>query len=166
MPALLLGARDAARFEVIGTFGVVGDQAVTHASILANASPLAANVDVHVFDMGPPLRTALPNPMSPHVVGWLALTREQDERLDAWLNDMQTRTSACQYIALPAEERVVDPTTGRTVSWKFSCAGFVQCAYREGAGITAARCRRTAARSSAATSATARASSPSSTTSR
>lgn len=133
MSAMLLGERAASRFEVVGAYGA--SDSVVHVGILANACTLAPRAAVGVFDMGPPLRMALPNPMTPSVVGWLPLTKDEDEQLDTWLADIRTRASACEYIAFPSEQRITDPVSGRVTAWKFSCAGFVQTAYAEGAGV-------------------------------
>ncbi len=135
MPSVHLGKRAAARFEVVGSFSRV-PLAVTHAAILAHATDLAPGTSAEVFEMGRTLILSPPNPMKdPAVVGWLPLTRDEEEFLEAWLADVRTRASACQYFAYPADEPIRDPVTGTITSWRFSCAGFVRRAYEEGAGV-------------------------------
>jgi hypothetical protein len=135
MPAIQLGTRKASRFEVVGQYGPVAPT-VVHVGLLASEGELRAGASVEVLDMGPPLRLSPPNPMtSPAVVGWLPLTRDEEEALDAWVSDARTRISESSYVACPAEEVVRDAKTERITSVRYSCAGFVASAYAQGAGV-------------------------------
>lgn len=88
-----------------------------------------------MFDMGPPVHMSEPTTMGNDVIGWLPLTKEEADGVEAWLADMLTRSIRCLYIGCPAFDTVTDPVNGRVTGRRFSCAGFVQCAYAEGADV-------------------------------
>lgn len=87
------------------------------------------------YTWGRLLGLARPKKIIPAVLAWLPLTREEEEGLSAWLSDLSTRQESCQYVALPSEERICDPINNRVTGWRFSCAGFVNAAYRDGASV-------------------------------
>jgi len=134
MPAIQLGERSASAFELIGVFGSVGSS-ISHVGLTAEPCIVRKDDLVPVIHMGPPLALSPPAMINPSVLAWLPLSREEEEGLSAWLSDMSTRQQSCQYVALPSEERICDPTSKRVTGWRFSCAGFVNAAYRDGASV-------------------------------
>lgn len=134
MTALRLGSSNAPRHAVVGSCNAA---AVYHVGLLAEASALLAGT-ASVHHMGPPVE--LPGEIESHVVGWLDdLTDDEREGLEDWLAEVKTRVEAgglrgfAAYVAVPSVVR--DDTTGRSIVTRYSCAGFVAEAYREGAGV-------------------------------
>ena len=135
MPAIPLGVRSASAFELIGEFGSVGSS-ISHVGLTAEPCIVRKDDPVPAIQMGPPLALSPPAMINnPSVLAWLPLSREEEEGLSAWLSDMSTRQQSCHYVALPSEERIFDPTSNRVTGWSFSCAGFVNAAYRDGASV-------------------------------
>ena len=132
MPATLLGNRSGKKFDVIGSYRGHG---VGHVGLLAADSRLEFEKEVEIYDMGPPLHVAPGSKDRPHVVGWLELSVDETEGIEEWLEEMRTLVSNCRYIAFPSAEKKADQVTGRTIGWRFSCAGFVRQAYLEGGKI-------------------------------
>lgn len=72
--------------------------------------------------------------MTADVVAWLDdLNEEEAWGISVWLNKIKTQRDL-QYNIIPAIE-VIDSIARGTIHRSFSCAGFVACAYAEGAGV-------------------------------
>lgn len=134
MPARWLGDHEGAQYDLIGECHQ-GAGAVTHVGILAGPLAIAAGATVSVFDMGSRLQIEPPGSMIAHIAATLPLTKEQAEGLAEWIAEIKTLAGHCEYIALPAAQFVEDGPSERRKYWKFSCAGFVVTAYKEGADI-------------------------------
>ena len=74
-----------------------------------------------------------------HAVGWIDdLNIKESMGLGYCLEDLKTRIPdprLCSYAIDPPFEKTEDVLTGRTINWRFSCAGFVLYCYKEGAKI-------------------------------
>ncbi len=142
MGAQHTGTREARRFEVVGC--CLGQtRAVTHVGLLATQSTVAictTNVSLHDV-VGPRQlgRDAIRLPsgvdMRADVLAWLPLSEAEEANLEVWLADMKRRIPQVDYLVLPAHSLEADPSTGRPLQWRFSCARFVAFAYREVTGV-------------------------------
>lgn len=135
MTAVRLGSAQAPRHAVVGSCN--GD-AVYHVGLLSEDALLTAPHESTVHHMGPPLE--LPGTIATHVAGWLDdLSDDERIALDDWIAEMRrlVATGFLQgygaYIAMPSVE--YDLATGRTVTRRLSCAGFVAEGYRAGIGV-------------------------------
>lgn len=134
MPVLRLGRVNSPRHAIVG---VCNWEGVSHVGLLAAAAEIVAGANVRANHMKPP--PELPGVFVAHAVGWLDTWTEQDSiALDVWLQELQTQIAvepnSVTYIAAPSVIRD-EGGTERAVSLRFSCAGFVAEAYREGAGV-------------------------------
>jgi hypothetical protein len=110
-------------------------QTLSHVALLASPGQVFVGQPCDVMEMGPPIHLNPSGTMSPQVAAWMPLTNDEVESIEAWIADLTTQTQTLAYCALPAWQRTVETTTGRQIGWRFSCAGFVFCAY-QAAGIT------------------------------
>jgi hypothetical protein len=134
MPVSRLGRVTSPRHAILAVFNREG---VSHVGLLAAPAEVDGGAKALTNHMGPPL--ALPGEMLAHAVGWLDTWTEQDcIVLDVWLRELETQISidpqSVTYVAAPSVVRD-EGGTERPVSLKFSCAGFVAEAYREGVGV-------------------------------
>lgn len=136
MPALRLGRAESPRHAVVGARN--GDD-VRHVGLLAQEMEISEGQRVHVNHMKPP--PELPGSMDAHAVAWLDGWSDHDTTvLDVWLWELKTQlmeeppAARASYIAVPSVVRD-EGGTGRPVSLRFSCAGFVAEAYRDGVGV-------------------------------
>ena len=135
MTAVKLGDVNAPQHAVIGSCNTV---AVYHVGLLAEKVRVTTG-QASVHHMGPPME--LPGQIDSHVAGWLDdLSDDERTGIDDWLAEVRTRLDAgllrgfAAYVAAPSVVR--DTSTGRMIAVRYSCAGFVAEAYREGAGVT------------------------------
>ena len=138
--------KSAERFNVVGSQSTSGH--IGHVGLLATSSDLSYNVQIEVFDSGPPLRIGQKADGAPPAVGRMAvntigwvedLTLDETIDLRLWIEDARTRIPPDRYgnyrVDPPFLERR-DTTTNRIINIRYSCAGFVICCYEEGAAIT------------------------------
>lgn len=146
-----LGEEALVRFAVVGERTATGS--VRHAGILEPACTVSAGDEPTVLDVAPPIRigprkdddaSVKPGRMPVDVAAWVELDEDEVEGIEVWISDLKTRLPARQptrgclkeYIVLPSFEEKIDPVSGRRTRPRFSCAGFVQRCYAEGAGLT------------------------------
>jgi hypothetical protein len=131
MPALLLGVRQGERFDVVGKHSPESSD-LSHVGLLWMPTDLSHGALVKVAHMAS--EPELPGEIHVHVVGWLeGMTRAEIDDLETWTQHMVTRGLDCKYICRPAQDRRVNKTSGE-VTYRYSCAGFVEAAYQH-AGV-------------------------------
>ncbi len=140
MPAFPLANRpqSAARYDVIGEYSDSSDKFVKHVALLdADEATIRNHQNVPVVHMGPPLERSLE--VKANAVGSVPLTNDERKEIAAWIAEIEDeydhagigREKWEQYVIHPPWEDVLD--SNRTIRRyrKYSCAGFVICAYGE-----------------------------------
>lgn len=142
------GRLDGMRFSVVGE-QVNGSRAVRHVGILQASVSVQIGDPVEVFHMGPPIVVGqapeLREPryvehMAAHVLAWLDdLSGEQVMRIEQWLEGVRVQLRngvRFRYRVLPAYEEELNEDRTMVRYRRFSCSGFVERCYRDGAGIS------------------------------
>lgn len=124
------------RYSVVGRCSA--KHAVSHVGILADARDLklvqmGRQLAVAAFHMANPSdKLEMPGTMQVNAVGWLHdMTPDEQASIEDWLNELKTIANTIEYWACPSRVLRKDPSTGRDIAVKFSCAGFVQHCFAE-----------------------------------
>jgi len=129
------------RYAIVGRCGSAGARPINHIGILRDQAQVAPRQIVAVDDWQPPLGN--PGWVRADAIGWIDLDDEARYGLESWLEEKKvlqplpptTWTPWDQYILSPAFDEVLDEhsATDRIKRHRYSCAGFVERAYAEGA---------------------------------
>jgi len=139
MPASTLhnGPKNARRYDVIGVYSEPSESFVRHVGLYSpEGGTLSYDEEVDVTHMGPPLKRS--GKATAHVIGTVPLTNEEVKEIGSWIeevDDEYRRVGVAkpeqQYCIHPPWRDEVDKNTGARRYRRYSCAGFVLCAYGE-----------------------------------
>lgn len=128
------------RHALIGVHRL-GTDFVSHVGLASGESRLKSRGSVPVIHVRPPLRFG--DSIRADLVGMAELTAQQREGLQRWLERTESERGTTgldalsawdEYVVCPPWDEVTD-AQGRRLYRRFSCSGFVACAYLEGAGV-------------------------------
>lgn len=141
------GRLNGRKFSVVGE-QAKGSRAIRHVGILQASASVEIGDPVAVFQMGPPIAVGqareLREPgydeqMDAHVVAWHdGLSSEQIARIEEWLEGIRVHLRngiRFPYHVLPAYREDLNEDGTMVRCRRFSCSGFVERCYRDGAGI-------------------------------
>lgn len=147
MPAqALTGEFHAKALAVVATFR--NGTSVRHVGLLIDSANLSPGCNASIYDMGPPLHVESPGGTAiAHAVGWVdGMTTSQYLGMEDWLQDKKTWLAKQpmlgsspweyyrDYTVHPAAVLLEDEHTKIQIH-RFSCAGFVERCYAEGAQL-------------------------------
>jgi hypothetical protein len=111
---------------------------------------VGASTKIDVYDVAPPTRVGQPSAtggmttgtLTAHAAAWIEMTQAELANMEVWLSDVRDRLAARparsrwdDYSVIPAAREIRDASTGRVVHVRYSCAGFVERCYAQGAAI-------------------------------